>query len=104
MRPPLLVILGPTASGKSSLALGVATRLDGEIVNCDSMQMVRHLDVATAKPPPLERARVPHHLYDMIEPDGYFSAGLYMESGRAACLEITARGHLPIVVGGPVST
>lgn len=100
MQPPLLVILGPTASGKSSLALDIASRLGGEIVNCDSMQMVRHLDIATAKPTRAERARVPHHLFDIIEPDGYFSAGLYMQTARAVCLEITARGHLPIVVGG----
>ncbi len=98
--PLLIVILGPTASGKSTLALRVAPELGGEIVNCDSMQMVRHLEIGTAKPSLEERHRVPHHLFDLVGPDEYFSAGTYMQEARRLCREIAARGRTPLVVGG----
>jgi len=97
---PLLAIVGPTASGKSSLALALAERWGGELVNCDSLQLYRSLDIGTAKPSPAERARVPHHLLDILEPEEQFSAGEYARRGRAILAEITARGRLPIVVGG----
>jgi tRNA dimethylallyltransferase len=96
----MIAVLGPTASGKSSLALEIAPRLGGEIVNCDSMQMVRFLQIGTAKPGPLEQGQVPHHLFDVVDPDEYFSAGSYMERARAVCWDIAARGMVPIVVGG----
>lgn len=98
--PLLLAIVGPTASGKSHLAVQAALHLQGEIVNCDSMQMIRHLDLGTAKPSLEERRKVPHHLYDVIEPDEYYSAGRYMKEGRRLCHEIAARGKVPVVVGG----
>jgi len=96
----LVIIVGPTASGKSSLALHLAEQFCGEIVNCDSLQLYRGLDIGTAKPSPAERARVPHHLFDILDPEEQFSAGEYARRGRAVLAEITARGRLPIVVGG----
>lgn len=97
---PLIAILGPTASGKSSLALKLAQRIGGEIVNCDSMQMIRHLDIGTAKPSQAEMKLVPHHLYNVIDLDEFYSAGVYMEDARRVCSEVTARGKIPLVVGG----
>lgn len=99
-QPLLLIIAGPTSSGKSSLALGAARALQGEIVNCDSMQLIREMDLGTAKPSQEEQEAVPHHLYDRINPDEYFSAGTYMAEARDICSEITGRGKVPIVVGG----
>lgn len=98
--PLLLVIAGPTASGKSALALELARRMRGEIVNCDSMQMVRCLEIGTAKPSPAERSLVPHHLFDQVPPREFYSAGRYMKDARRVCREITLRGGVPIVVGG----
>ncbi len=98
--PLLIVILGPTASGKSTLALQVAPVIDGEIINGDSMQMVRHLEIGTAKPSLEDRRRVPHHLFDLVEPDEYFSAGAYMREARKVCRAVASRGHTPLVVGG----
>lgn len=100
VKPLLIAIVGPTASGKSHLGLELASIVAGEIVNCDSMQMVRGLDVGTAKPSREERERVPHHLFDIVEPEAYYSAGAYMEDARRVCREIAARGCTPVVVGG----
>ncbi|MGH9776779.1 MAG: tRNA (adenosine(37)-N6)-dimethylallyltransferase MiaA, partial [Candidatus Acidiferrales bacterium] len=97
---PLLVLLGPTASGKSALALFLAERLHGEILACDSAQVYRHFDLGTAKPTAAERAVVPHHLLDLCGPSDEFTAGDYLRRGRAALEEISARGRLPIVVAG----
>lgn len=97
---PLLALLGPTASGKSELALFLAEKLSGEIVACDSTQVYRHFDLGTAKPTAAERARVPHHLLDLCEPNEEFTAGDYLRLGRAALDQISARGRLPIVVAG----
>lgn len=97
---PLLVILGPTCSGKSSLALKVAQHVRGEIVNCDSLQLYRGMDIGTAKTPVEERAGVPHHLFDVLEPWQVFSAGAYARAARAVLQEIRARGALPVVAGG----
>jgi len=96
----MIAILGPTASGKSALALDLAARVDGEIVNCDSMQMVRHLEIGTAKPSAEEREQIPHHLFDVVDPDEFFSAGAYMERARAVSREIAGREKVPIIVGG----
>lgn len=97
---PLVVIAGPTASGKSSLAMALATRFKGEIISCDSVAVYREFEIGTAKPSKEERARVPHHLIDVVAPDAYFTAGEYARLARAAAHQITARGHLPIICGG----
>lgn len=97
---PLIAIVGPTASGKSSLALELALRFGGEIISCDSVAVYREFEIGTAKPSREERARVPHHLIDVVAPDGYCTAGEYARLARAAVAEITARGKLPIVSGG----
>jgi tRNA dimethylallyltransferase len=96
----LIVVAGATGSGKSALAVEAALVLDGEIVNCDSMQLYRRLNIGTAKPGERERSLVPHHLYDVIEPDEVYSAGRYMTEAREICREIAGRNRTPIVVGG----
>jgi tRNA dimethylallyltransferase len=98
--PLLVVVLGPTASGKTALSLVLAERFRGEIVNCDSVAMHREFDLGTAKPTPSERARVPHHLLDCVAPTSHITAGEYARQARQVLEEIKARGHLPIVVGG----
>jgi tRNA dimethylallyltransferase len=98
--PLLVVILGPTASGKSALALSLAQRFSGEIVSCDSVAMYRGFEIGTAKPGREERELVRHHLLDIAEPDEPLTAGEYSRRARAAIGEITDRGQLPIVVGG----
>ena len=98
--PLLVAILGPTASGKTALSLELAERFQGEIVNCDSVAMYREFEIGTAKPSAEERARVPHHLFDIVAPDSYMTAGEYARHGRQILNDIKARGHLPIVVGG----
>ncbi|HEX4156524.1 MAG TPA: tRNA (adenosine(37)-N6)-dimethylallyltransferase MiaA [Acidobacteriaceae bacterium] len=97
---PLLVIVGPTASGKTALALHLAEQLHGEIVSCDAVAVYRGLDIGSAKPTPSERARIPHHALDLLDPDQPSTAGDYARAARAALAEIKARGHLPIVTGG----
>jgi len=98
--PLLVAILGPTASGKTALSLELAERFQGEIVNCDSVAIYREFEIGTAKPSAEERARVPHHLFDIVAPDSYITAGEYARQGRQVLNDIKARGHLPIVVGG----
>ena len=98
--PLLVVILGPTASGKSALAVELAQRPAGEIVSCDSVALYRHCEIGTAKPTREQRALVPHHLLDIAEPDEPFTAGDYARRARAVIGEIASRKHLPVVVGG----
>jgi tRNA dimethylallyltransferase len=98
--PPLVAILGPTASGKTALSLALAERFGGEIVNCDSVAMYREFDLGTAKPTASERTRAPHHLFDCVAPTGHITAGEYARQARQVLEEIKARGHLPILVGG----
>jgi tRNA dimethylallyltransferase len=98
--PLLVVILGPTASGKTSLSLSLAEKFHGEIVNCDSVAMYREFDIGTAKPSLAERARAPHHLFDCVDPMQDVTAGEYARQARGVLAEIKARGHLAIVVGG----
>ena len=98
--PLLLVILGPTASGKSALSLALAEKFNGEVVSCDSVALYRGFDVGTAKPSSDERTRVPHHLLDVADPSQPFTAGDYSKLARAAIAEIAACRRLPIVVGG----
>src|SRR5690242_17416330 len=99
-KPLLLVILGPTASGKSSLAIRLAQQFDGEIVSCDSVAVYREFEIGTAKPSRSERVLVPHHLLDVAAPGEVFTAGEYARQARAAISGIVGRGKLPIVVGG----
>ncbi len=98
--PLLVVILGPTASGKTALSLHMVERLQGEIVSCDSVAVYRELEIGTAKPSPEDRRRVPHHLIDVAGPEDLVTAGDYSRLARLAIKETAARGHLPIVVGG----
>jgi len=97
---PLIVLTGPTASGKSQAALELAERFGGEIVNADSMQVYRFLDVGTAKPTPAERARVPHHLFDVVDPDAQYDAERYGREAAEAIATIHARGRPAFAVGG----
>lgn len=96
----MLAIVGPTASGKSALAMALADQLAGEIINADALQVYRGFDVGTAKPSLAERQRVPHHLIDILAPGDRYSAGRFAELARRAIADITGRGRLPIVVGG----
>jgi tRNA dimethylallyltransferase len=98
--PLLLVVLGPTASGKTALSLALAERFNGEIVNCDSVAMYREFDLGTAKPILSERARVPHHLLDCVAPTSHMTAGEYVRQARQVLDEVKTRERLPIVVGG----
>ncbi len=97
---PLLIVVGPTASGKSDLALFLAEERNGEIINCDSVQVYRWFDLGTAKPAPVERRGVPHHLMDILEPQQALTAGDYARRAREVLERIQARGTLPILVGG----
>ena len=99
-KPPVIVLTGPTAAGKSSLALDLAQRCNAEIINADSMQVFRFMDIGTAKPSLEERASVAHHLFDVANPDDAYSAGRYASEARAAAAKIHAAGKLVILVGG----
>ncbi|VAV85445.1 tRNA dimethylallyltransferase [hydrothermal vent metagenome] len=96
----LLVIVGPTASGKSNLSLEVAERFDAEIVSVDSMLVYKGMDIGTAKPTAAELLSVPHHMIDIVEPDAEFSAADYMKRATIAIEDITARGKRALVAGG----
>ena len=100
IQPLLVVILGPTGSGKTALSLALAQRFGGEIVNCDSVAMYREFDIGTAKPSAAERSLAPHHLFDFVEPSAFITAGEYARRARQVLTEINQRGHLPIAVGG----
>lgn len=91
---------GPTGSGKSDLALLLAEKFHGEVVNCDSLQVFRYFDIGTAKLPVSERRGIPHHLIDILNPDELFTAGEYARLARQVLAEISARGKLPILAGG----
>ena len=97
---PLAAIVGPTGSGKSALALRLAEEFGGEIVNCDSLQLYRYLDIGTAKVLPAERRGIPHHLFDLLDPDQVFTAGDYARAARPVIDGIADRGHLAILAGG----
>ena len=99
-KPPVLFVVGPTASGKTAAALALAECMAIEVVNADSRQVYRHMSVGTAKPTPAEQAVAPHHLFDIVDPDAPFSLGLYLDAARAAVSDIQGRGLLPVVVGG----
>jgi tRNA dimethylallyltransferase len=99
-RPPLVVILGPTASGKTGLAIQVAQALGGEIVNADSRQIYRGMDIGTAKPTPDERAAAPHHLLDLVTPDQTYTLAEYQRAAYDTINALHGRGQLPLLVGG----
>ncbi len=96
----IVVLAGPTGSGKTRLGIALARRLGGEIVNADSQQVYRHLELGTAKPTAAERAEVPHHLLDVAEPGEGMDAARFVALADAAIADVTARGRLPLVVGG----
>jgi tRNA dimethylallyltransferase len=97
---PVLALVGPTAAGKTELALAVAERLGAEVVSADAMLVYRGMDIGTAKPTPRERARVPHHLVDLVDPGEEFSVARFQPLARAAIAEVLGRGRSPLVVGG----
>lgn len=99
-RLPIAAIVGPTASGKTALAVELALRLNGEVVSADSMQIYRHMDIATAKPTAEERRGVPHHLIGCVDPAEDFSVARYCDMARPLIADIAARGRLPILAGG----
>ena len=97
---PVVAVVGPTAVGKTRLAIALAQRFGGEIVNADSRQVYRLMSIGTAKPTPAERAEAPHHLVEILNPDENFGLGLFLKLAHEAIGDITARGRLPIVAGG----
>ena len=99
-KPKVIVVVGPTASGKSALGMALAERLQGEIVCMDSMQIYKRMDIGTAKPTRDDQARIPHHLVDVVEPWESYTVAKYAEDTKRTIAEISARGVLPIIVGG----
>lgn len=97
---PVLAVVGPTASGKTGLAVRLAKALSGEVVSCDSMQIYKMMDIATAKPTPAEMEGVPHHLIGFLDPDKPFSLAEYVRLAGAAVEGIVSRGNLPVLCGG----
>ncbi len=99
-KTPLIVVAGPTASGKTSLSVQLAKRLDGEIVSADSMQIYKYMDIGTAKPTDTEKEGIPHHMMDFLDPSENFSVADYCSAAHEVIRDIHARGQIPIVVGG----
>ena len=99
-QPKVVVICGPTASGKTAAALDLAKEFSGEVINADSMQIYRYMDIGTAKPTSDERARIPHHLIDIVDPDESFDAARFSKMAHAVISPLPARGVVPFVVGG----
>jgi tRNA dimethylallyltransferase len=98
--PPIILLAGPTAVGKTELALEIAMRFGAEIVNADSMQIYRRMDIGTAKPTPEQRALVPHHLLDVVDPDEPFDAARFAELARPVIETLRGQGKIPLIVGG----
>ncbi len=92
--------MGPTATGKSRFSIELAESIGGEIINADSRQIYKHMDIGTGTPSSAQRARVKHHLYNLIDPDESFSLGVYLNHGRQTISDVMARNKLPILVGG----
>jgi tRNA dimethylallyltransferase len=99
-KPKILAILGPTAAGKSELGIQVAKRIGGEIVNADSLQVYKYMDIGTAKPSRAEREKIPHYLIDIVDPDAEFNAGAYKRVAQEVIRELHKRGIRIILVGG----
>ena len=100
MPPKILVICGPTASGKTALAVELARRHNGEVVSADSMQIYRRMDIGTAKPTPEEMGGVPHHMLDVADPEEDFSVARYVDMAAKCVDDILSRGRMPILAGG----
>lgn len=100
MKQPLIILTGPTASGKTALSVALARRIGGEIISADSMQVYRHMDVGSAKVTREEMDGIPHHLIDVLEPEEAFNVTRFQEMAKAAVEEIRKNGHIPIVAGG----
>ena len=100
MKRPLVAVLGPTATGKSALALAIAERYGGEIVNCDSTAVYRGFDIGTDKIAPADRRGVPHHLMDIVDPTDEYTAAQYGRDAAGVIRDVHARGRLPILAGG----
>src|SRR5260370_6750176 len=101
MRKPFVVaILGPTATGKSALAIAIAKRQHGEIISCDSTAVYRGFDIGTDKVPVAERRAIPHHLIDIVEPTAEYTAAQYARDAAAAIRAVHGRGRLPVLAGG----
>ena len=96
----IICVVGPTASGKTDLAVQLASELGGEVVSCDSMQIYRRMDIGTAKPSVEEMREIPHHMIDIVEPNEDFSVGRYVEMADAAIRDIHARGKIAVIAGG----
>src|SRR5512134_1484060 len=99
-KPPLFLLVGPTAVGKTEIAIQLAERLNGEIVSADSRLFYRGMDIGTAKPTPEEQARVPHHLIDIADPDQILSLAVFQQKARETIADIHTRNKLPFLVGG----
>lgn len=97
---PLLVLVGPTAIGKTDLSFSIAEAFDCEIISMDSMQIYKYMDIGTAKPTPAERQRVPHHLIDFVDPASHYDVSCYVRDAGRAIDQVAARGRLPLLVGG----
>ncbi len=97
---PLICVVGPTGAGKSAFAINIAESFDGEVVNCDSLQIYKGFDIGTAKLPLDQRRGIPHHLIDIADPAEVFTAGDYARLARTAIAEISSRGKTPVVAGG----
>lgn len=100
MKQPIICVVGPTASGKTRLAVELARAYDGEVLSCDSMQIYRRMSIGTAKPTPEEMQGVPHHMIDVAEPDESFSVGRYVEQADPILRDILARGKTCVICGG----
>ena len=96
----LIAVVGPTASGKTALAVELAKKFDGEVISADSMQVYREMQVATAKPTKGEMQGIPHHLIDYVEPEEPYSLARYVEDAKAAIADVASRGKLPVLAGG----
>lgn len=100
MKEKVYIILGPTASGKTAVAIELAKKLNGEIISADSMQIYKGMDIGTAKPSIEERQGIPHHLFDIAEPDETYSVAMFQQAAKACIEDIIIRGRVPIVAGG----
>jgi tRNA dimethylallyltransferase len=99
-KPLVVAVVGPTASGKTSLAINLARALEGEVVCCDSRTIYKYMDIGTAKPTAFEQSRAPHHMLDIIEPDSVYTASQYKRDGAQVIDQLIARGKVPVVCGG----
>src|SRR5688572_12723392 len=100
MKPKLVIVLGPTAAGKSDTVLDLAAQFDAEIISADSQQVYRHMDIGTAKPSSEQRQRIPHHLIDIVDPDEEFNAAMFRNLAIETANKIADRGKRIIVCGG----